>query len=395
VNLGPRLKKNRNLLSLCFGLGCVFAGAGACQQFVVPQLTLERGFSPQQAALVLGTLYLVMPVSRLFSSYTLRGLGVWLGLMVGGLGYAQFPLVMGLGPSFGWLAASAGFWGFTAAVFWVASGAEVLRISSEANRGWASGVFMASAFFGQAVGVLLLGELLAKAGATVMFGTAGAVTLLGLLVLATLPFDLGTYARPSVIEALKMLRRPNFALAAFFLAVNSLGIGAVYSLLAGASGEKYGLGAVSGAALAYYVARVIFAPFAGRLSDKIGRTRVMALAFLLGAAGLAFGAMTLSLKSFVVTAFSLGLAAAVVPICALALAGDEAKGEKRHLALSSLFAVSDLAVAFSIIGGQYLRKLTASSSYALPFGALAVVMAVAAIGALVLSRAVQPSIRSS
>ncbi len=383
-----------NLALLAGAAFLLFLGAGATQQFVVPQLTLERGFSPQKASWVLGTLYLVFPIGRLFSSHMLKGLGVWFGLVLGGLGYAQFPLLVANGYPFGWLVASAGVWGAAAALFWVAGGAEALRVSSERYRGLASGVFMGAVFTGQASGVVGQGWLITRLGSTWTFELSCFVTLLGCLLLALLPREMGNYSEPSLKRALAYFRNPAFTVAAGYQFVMSLGLGAVFGLLGGATGEQFGLGEVGIATGAYYVTRIALAPLAGRLSDLLGRTRMMTLAFLIGGFGLAWGAWQLTLPALILAAICLAVSGTVVPICALALAGDVAAPGERHLSLSALFAAGDFGVALAIIGGQYMRLLATNSSYAVPFGVLAGVMlltAFAALGVELRSRLARPA----
>ncbi len=55
-----------------------------------------------------------------------------------------------------------------------------------------------------------------------------------------------------------------------------------------------------------------------------------------------------------ISAFGLGLLGGLVPVAAMAIIGDSATKERRHLAFGALFFWRDMGVVFSLCLGQFL-----------------------------------------
>jgi MFS family permease len=110
-------------------------------------------------------------------------------------------------------------------------------------------------------------------------------------------------------------------------------------------------------AIAYYAARVPLVLPAAALGDRIGRGRVLKLSFLLAAAGILVGALWRSSPgiSLAICAAAMAAQNLLVASNTMALMGDVARSDERHLALGAAFLWRDLGVAIPLFVAGALK----------------------------------------
>jgi MFS family permease len=335
----------------------IFMGAGALQQFLIPYLERTTTWGAMRSSLVLAMVYLGFVLWRLLGGYSIRALGDHRAIVIGSAMYTLFAAVVLLYPRLWALLAAAFVWSWGAALLWITSSAHVLDASRREHYGRTAGVFYAATHVGFVIGLAVLGLLLRTVGGRGMLIGAIALTALGNVVIAFVPRRDFPRELPRFTAVLGVAIGAAGRVVGVLQFAAAMGYGLLLGVFASSIEREYGIAAVAPITMSFYVVRAAISPFAGMLSDRLGRARVLAGGFAMGGAALLLPVAVPTAASLVVAAAALGAVTATVLAVVLALAGDTAAPASRQATIAGLYAWRDLGVAVTILLGQYLRLL--------------------------------------
>jgi MFS family permease len=152
-----------------------------------------------------------------------------------------------------------------------------------------------------------------------------------------------------------MMRGTKAGIVSFFLFASSLGFGFLLGAFTGvARAKEQSFIYLANAAVLFPLARCVISLSGGAISDRLGRARTLVLPFIISALGLLFAGIWSNIVTIGLSSLGLGLLGGLVPVAAMAIIGDSAVRERRHLAFGALFFWRDMGVVFSLILGQFL-----------------------------------------
>ena len=356
---GERSLLSRDLLVLSGCFLFIFMGAGATQQFLITNFSAQTGRTYAQCSWILAMVYFAGLVFRIYSAHTIRFLGMYRAIVFGLGTYTLFAFCAMLLDNYWLLLLAAGMWGWGAAAVWITSPTQIIQATAAKRYGSASGIFYSSVYIGQAVGVLLLGRLL-KEGLSFqeMLLVAIAISLVGNVISLFLPRrSIPRDAPPKVADVFGALKTVKIWELAFIQFATSFGFGLVLSSVPSAA-EKIGRGdMIYLITLGYYIGRIVASWIVGRLSDWIGRDKVMLCMFLGASIGLIPAVLTESFVALSLASVMLGLQAGTVPTIVTAMVGDATDADRRHLVFAALSLLPSFGIGFTIVGSQYLQIL--------------------------------------
>lgn len=352
--MGKYLSRDLKVLSLAFFF--IFMGA-SFQQFLIPYLQETTSWSSMKCSTILVMVYATFIFWRIFVSYSIPVLGDYLSIVLGSLTYSGFVAILYLTKQYHLLMFAAFVWGWGAASLWIVSSTQVLDAARESRYGMASGVFYAATHAGFAVGVMVLGRMGERFSKDAMLLSAFAAMVIGNIVMLFVPRK--RVKRESDIRVIfSMMRAAKVKIVGFFLFASSLGFGFLLGAFTGvAEGKENSFVYLANAAFLFPFARFILSFLGGAISDKLGKAITLFLAFIISSLGLFLAGIWSNIVTAGFSAFALGIQGGLVPVAAMAMIGDSAPAERRHLAFGALFVWRDLGVVVSVFLGQYLRLL--------------------------------------
>jgi len=369
---GDTRRVPRDLLILASAFCFIFMGTSALQPLLVELLDAAR------APIVLAVVYFSFLVFRLFVPATIHALSDYGSIIAGAMVYAGFALTLALTHNFAILLFAACVWGWGAASLWTASTVQVVDVSKRYGYGSASGVFYMAALGGQALGALLLGVVLDRAGAAATVWTAMGISTVGVAVALAVPRRNPPRESFSLVKVLRLAVASRATLVGVLLLCSSLSygvlLGPVQTAVKALLERKWLLGLVP---FAFYATKSILSYAGGSLSDRVGRAAVVRCGFLIAAVGLVVGALWptvaaggwwglgpgwIGAASLVFCSFALALQNALVPTAAAAILGDAAVGQRRHMVMTAMFVWRDLGVVLGLLGGLALKAVGPASA---------------------------------
>jgi MFS family permease len=284
--------------------------------------------------------------------------------------------------------------GFATAIFSPVASAYVAGLAEKgrgARLGWFSSANDIGATAGPLIGGLVLYFTASYSATYLAVGALGVLTFIVVLFLPdgdrTMAHDAKTLAaraaefRQGVAE---VFRTPPVFVAAGIEAVMYLGYGAflgflpIYARSAGLNDAEIAI--VLGTQL---TVAVVAKPITGRVSDQVGRIRVIVIGLLLCAVALPLIFRSGSLTAFVLTAPLLGLGVGAVTPVTNALIADLASARRLGAAMGVFGTIWDIGEA---TGPMVAGFLIGGLGYAATFDVLAAVTAAVMIGVMVLVR---------
>ena len=233
----------------------------------------------------------------------------------------------------------------------------MLDAAQGSRYGSASGIFYAATHAGFAVGVMLLGRMGQRFGTDMVLLSALAAMVIGNVVILFVPRK-RVHRETDIRVIFAMIRTTKVKIVGFFLFASALGFGFLLGAFTGvAEAKEHGFVYLANAAVLFPLARLVLSFSGGAISDRLGRAKTLVLAFVISSLGLFFAGIWSNIVTLGLSALGLGIQGGLVPVAAMAIIGDSAVAERRHLAFSALFIWRDLSVVVSIFLGQYLRSL--------------------------------------
>lgn len=344
---------SRDLKILSFAFFFLFMGA-SFQQFLRPYLQETTSWSEMKVSTILIVLYSVIMVWRIFIQYSILALGDYRSIVLASLTYSGFVATLYLTKQYPLIVLAAFVWGWGGASLWIASSTQVLDAARESGYGKASGAFYAATHAGFAIGVIILGRMGQRFGNDAILLSALAAMIFGNVAMLFVPRrrvqrELGVRA------VFSMMRGTKARIVSFFLFASSLGFGFLLGAFTGVARTKeQSFIYLANAAVLFPLARCVISLSGGAISDRLGRARTLVLPFIISALSLLLAGIWSNIVTIGLSSLGLGLLGGLVPVAAMAIIGDSAAKERRHLAFGALFFWRDMGVVFSLILGQFL-----------------------------------------
>ena len=349
--MGKYFSRDLKILSLAFFF--LFMGA-SFQPFLRPYLQETTSWGGMRISAILIVLYAVFMVWRIFIQYSIRLLGDYLSIVLGSLTYSGFVLTLYLANQYPLLIIATVVWGWGGASLWIASSTQVLDAAGESRYGKASGIFYAATHIGFAVGVMMLGRMGERFGNHALPLAALCAMIIGNFVMLFVPRN--RVQRETGIRAIfSVMRTAKARIVSFFLFASALGFGFLLGAFTGvAEAKEQNFVYLANAAVLFPLARFVVSLTGGFILDKLGRAKTLVLPFIVCSLGLFLAGIWSNIFTIGISAFGLGLMGGLVPVAAMAMIGDSASRERRHLAFGALFFWRDMGVVFSLFLGQFL-----------------------------------------
>ncbi len=355
----------------------IFMGTGAFQQYLIPVLSEKLGRSALACSWILATLYLSFLFWRILCGYTLKWLGDYWSLVLSSTTYTFFAVCALFSNSYSFLIIAAIIWGWGAASMWISASTQILDSSAKTKYGTSSGIFYTSSLLGQAIGVFLLGWLAGRYGNNGMLIRVIFITLAGNCILLGVPNRHIQRESSTVFKVFGVLKSHKSKILAFIQFTASFGFGIVMSSFGDLIKGLYGVALIGIITQGFYMTRLVSSSFSGWLSDRFGRYNILIFGFLLSALGVALAIFVRTPWMLFISAATFGLQTGIVLVVVMAVIGDSAASQRRHLVFGAIYMWRDLGVAISILSGMYLNAYT--KNYSAGFGVFAILFLICAV----------------
>lgn len=279
-----------------------------------------------------------------------------------------------------------GIHGLASAAFIPPATALVVDMSPPERRGEALGWFTGVAMMGFVFGPITGGFLLNSYGFDATFYACSLTSLLALLLI--LPWLRSMPGKPAAVEVSEsswswLWQRRAFGalLAPLFITFGSGTVVAFMPLY----GEEISITASQVGILitAIYASSSLLRAPAGRLSDRIGRERVILCGFVISAAAIVFFSLLTSFSSLMVAGIVFGFGMGLAMPAAFALVADLAPLSARGLAMGAANSTLQAGLA---IGATAMGGVAAATGFGSMFGICGAIMAAGLITVLFLIR---------
>ena len=356
----PATESSGQFWLLCGSFFFLFLGVGAFQQFLVPTVAARAHCSDLAASLVFACVYFGGPLFLTVYGYVFQALHERWSIVLGGMTYTLFALILLLVPRYEVLLAAALVFGFGAETLWATGPTQVINTTHHTRYGSISGFFQSATYSGQMLGVLLLGVILQHysdpaQGQTVMLVTAIGLGIVGNVLALFLRIKPKTRPPAKLSDAVQCLRSHAGRYLVLLSIANYLGWGLLLSTFTSLVSD-IGQGArLYWIVLPYYAGRLLVAWVAGHTSDKLGRERVMLCGFAVATAALVVAALAPTAGVIAAVSAAMGMQAAMVSVSSTAAVGDYVREEERHLIFAGTNAWGYLATGLTMVGSQLLR----------------------------------------
>jgi len=342
--------KRPELFILSCAVFLIFMGTGSIQPYITPYLRDTLSLSSVKSSLILTGVYLTMSLTRVWTGRIVYHIGLYLATFIGALTYVIFPGILASVSIFSILQLDAIFWGMGAALFWTGIHSQVLNISSPTRYGRSTGTILLSTQIGLLIGFFTLGYILSKYGYfaffrfTILATSLGAITTL--LVSREKHF---IFPKLQLREVFLSMVSKKAWLISLFLFVSSFSYGIILNLLNFFVNTNFGPAMMNKTLIFFYLSAGILGFMGGTLSDKIGRGKILSIAFLVGFLGSSISVFYRSIFAVSLTSFLLGIQFAVIPTVSMAWIGDITTVQRRPTVVAAISTWKDSGVAFSII----------------------------------------------
>lgn len=353
----------------------LFMGAGATQSYVVAYLE-TLGYSPFFGTMTLATIYLIQIPTRFFIGYIERWIGPRYSLIMGTAGYLLYVILFPFASAKWHYIAIMIMWGFTSAIFWTGANVTLLNTTSEEKYGRALGALYAGSGLGPALGVLIMGWLMANFSGEYIFYFSIIPAALAVFIIASLDLDGKGKSEPVKVGSFRrFIRNPEVFTVALLLFVRSFSYGLVYgsfgSLIASWMGPEW-IGILT---FSFYLLSGIFSRFGGVLSDKIGRRATFVVGFVAGGLGALLLCFFDSKLAFILASSMLGYQTSTITVNASAWVGDMARPEERTNLIAFTWGANAFGVVVSLLINGFLLGSAATSQLGFALFAVANLMA--------------------
>ncbi|PIS39639.1 MAG: hypothetical protein COT33_00925 [Candidatus Nealsonbacteria bacterium CG08_land_8_20_14_0_20_38_20] len=345
------VSKEVKILSLAFLF--IFFGYNGVQQYLTIYFSETKLFKTGFNSLVL--IYLFFVLSNLLAAVFVSKYGAKKCLIFSSLFYSIFIFSL-LTPSIFLIYIISALLGMASSFLWTAQNSYLIRASDEKSYGENAGFFSALQSLGSALGIFVLGFLIAKFSYKIPFLTFASFPLIGFLLL----FKLKDLKTEKVFNRFQLLKKTVLSKTALRLSSIWFGLNFIFGLVIGiipiSIKEGLGVSFVGILSSLFFILPITLSYFFGKLSDVKGRKQMLIISYILlliGLASLISQNYTLLLLGIVL----LALNSAIIKPITLALIGDVSTKENLEFLTAFLFMIQNIGVILALlISSQFQIK---------------------------------------
>ena len=337
------VSKEVKILSLAFLF--IFFGYNGVQQYLTIYFSETKLFKTGFNSLVL--IYLFFVLSNLLAAVFVSKYGAKKCLIFSSLFYSIFIFSL-LTPSIFLIYIISALLGMASSFLWTAQNSYLIRASDEKSYGENAGFFSALQSLGSALGIFVLGFLIAKFSYKIPFLTFASFPLIGFLLL----FKLKDLKTEKVFNRFQLLKKTVLSKTALRLSSIWFGLNFIFGLVIGiipiSIKEGLGVSFVGILSSLFFILPITLSYFFGKLSDVKGRKQMLIISYILlliGLASLISQNYTLLLLGIVL----LALNSAIIKPITLALIGDVSTKENLEFLTAFLFMIQNIGVILALL----------------------------------------------
>ncbi|HZX50194.1 MAG TPA: MFS transporter [Candidatus Paceibacterota bacterium] len=345
---------SKPIILLGIALFFIFLGFNATQQFVTPFFEqrgiVEVGFQ----SLIL--IYVFFVFTNPFAATIAVKYGPKVLVAGGSLAYSLYIASLASG-SLPFIYAASAVLGVGAGFFWMGENSYLFRTSKEDERGKNVGFIDTLLYLGTASGVLGVGFLVSSVSFRWMFLFLAFMPLIGFLVLLRLP---RLHIEQSGENRFVLLRKAVQSTAAIRIAGIWLAMfmvmGLVIGILPVQIAKKFDLVYVGVLTSLPFLLPVFLSYGLGRISDRVGRKKVIAVAYALVVAGMVVLQFSDIPVLLVIGSVLLALAWTLTRIGILPLIGDIGSGKNLEALIALFWMSQNAGVILALLLGRFLNE---------------------------------------
>ncbi len=339
----------RPILILSFAFALIFLGFNGIQQYVTTYFSSLN--NPHLGFISLLLIYLFFMISSPISLTIRNKIGTKPSLIIAATIYALYIFSL-LYPSQTLVLTTSTLLGIAAGLLWTSQGTYLLDASNKEHYGKNAGIFTTIWAAGAGLGILLFGYLSTATSFTTTILIYTAITLTGTLLLTILPKILTN----NQTETKEKIKRPTPQILKIgiinilFMIMFGLVIGSLPITLA----THFSLAIIGILGSFFFITSVLFSYYSGKISDKIGRKKLLIISLIASLTGLLL--LLTNIPYLLITSVILiSLTYAIVRTIMQAIPGDF--GEKGQN-ISWFNAFQSLGVVIALIAGILFQPTT-------------------------------------
>ncbi len=318
---------------------------------IISPYAKQLGAGEGEIGAIIGIFALVAVLSRIpYGSYADKHSKKNL-LLLGAFIFALSPLLYSMSSNPEVLVGVRMFHGLGIGAFTIAAFALVAELSPKPRLGEAMGVYGVSIMIATAIAPALSGYLVDVVGFDNTFYLASGFGFLSLALASLMYRDTPTNTDSLVKGFRKALGSPGVLLASYGIFILTLSYGVVVAFIPVYMvnlGMSYTM--VGGFFAVYAVATIAARPLMGKLSDKVGRIKVITPMMLLTAVGIYSASLSASMGGFYITAAAYGFGFGSAYAVLSAMAVENIAPENRGSAMAVFTSNFDLGIAAGSMG---------------------------------------------
>ncbi|MBU4299142.1 MFS transporter [Patescibacteria group bacterium] len=347
-----KVSNNVKILSLAFLF--IFFGYNGVQQYLTIYFLEAKLFKAGFNSLVL--IYLFFVLSNLLAAVFVSKYGAKKCLIFSSLFYSMFIFSL-LTPSIFLIYIISALLGMASSFLWTAQNSYLIRASDEKSYGENAGFFSVLQSLGSALGIFVLGFLIAKFSYKIPFLTFASFPLIGFLLF----FKLKDLKTEKVFSRFQLLKKTILSKTALRLSSIWFGLNFIFGLVIGIIPiqikESLGVSFVGILSSLFFILPITLSYFFGKLSDVKGRKQMIIISYALlivGLLSLFFSGQSMLLVFGIIL---LALNWTIIKPITYALVGDVSTKENLEFLTAFLFMVQNIGVILALlISSQFQIK---------------------------------------
>ena len=337
------ISREVKLLSLSFAF--ILFGFGAVQQYLIPFFSdnglIEVGFY----SLILIYLFFMIfgPVSSVFVSKY----GSKKCMLFGAIFYFIFIVSM-LAKSHALIYLASVLVGIGASFLWTGQNTYIIKASNKEHYGANTGFFSMFMMLGSGIGILVLGFLITKYSYSQSFLLFSIFPIIGFMLLIRLK-NIESEKINNRFRLMKKLLQSKTALklSSLWFAVNFAG-GLTLGIIPMQINNLFGVSFIGILLALFYIIPILLSFSLGKLSDKVGRTKAIAISYVLQLA--AFSALYFQSKAMLVAGIIIfALNGTITRAITGALVGDVSTKGNLEFLTAFFWTVQNMSVVLALI----------------------------------------------
>ena len=348
--------RDARFIGLAASLFVTAMGANAFVQFVIPYLTVVRGWHTEVATLALIVGFAGMPAARLAYPVIASAIGDYGALLAGNGLYFIFLGLLVLGPAPFAAPAMGVTMCLASALVFMAGPVQVMDMAANGGAGRASGVFWASNFLAWLIVIPAYGALIQWRGLAIGPYAAAFVTCIGAIACAFFTPRTGIVRRRRMSwpDIRAQLSVSSVQLLVVLMFASSFSFGFMFGTFATYGTTVFGAAMMSFVAFGFYFARLPASIVAGWAADRVGTIPTLALTFGLATVAIATAAVHFEFLTLVVATVALGVIQGALPVVGMASITKGTRADSRPTAFAPIMGAAEFGVGLTLAVGLLL-----------------------------------------